>query len=79
MAELSPVTASEEHKAALTVLAQGADWAGALLATLDGRTSARIAQGFGVRQDRVRLRRSDVARGAGSMPRGRASRRGLCR
>jgi DNA-directed RNA polymerase specialized sigma24 family protein len=63
--------ATVEQKAALKVLAQGADRAQAdralaLLVTLDGRTSARIAQGFGVRQDTVRLWRSDVARGAGS-------------
>jgi transposase len=40
-----------------------ADRAHALLLTLDGWASARIAQAFGVREDTVRLRRSDFARG----------------
>ena len=67
MAGKSPVTATEEQKAALKVLAQGADRAEAdraraLLLTLDGWTSARIAQAFGVREDTVRLWRSDFAR-----------------
>ena len=73
MAGRSRVTATEEQKAALKALAEGADQAGAdraraLLLTLDGWTSARIAQAFGVREDTVRLWRSDFARGAGSMP-----------
>ena len=68
MAGRSPVTATEEQKTALKVLAQGADRAEAdraraLLLTLDGWTSARIAQAFGVREDTVRLWRSDFARG----------------
>lgn len=68
MAGKSPVTATEEQKTALKVLAQGADRAEAdraraLLLTLDGWTSARIAQAFGVREDTVRLWRSDFARG----------------
>jgi transposase len=68
MAGRSPVTASEEQKTALKGLAQGADRAEAdraraLLLTLDGWTSARIAQAFGVREDTVRLWRSDFARG----------------
>ena len=67
MAGKSPVTATEEQRAALKVLAQGADRAEAdraraLLLTLDGWTSARIAQAFGVREDTVRLWRSDFAR-----------------
>ena len=67
MAGRSPVTATEEQKAALKVLAQDADRAEAdraraLLLTLDGWTSARIAQAFGVREDTVRLWRSDFAR-----------------
>ena len=67
MAGRSPVTATEEQKTALKVLAQGADRAEAdraraLLLTLDGWTSARIAQAFGVREDTVRLWRSDFAR-----------------
>ena len=41
-----------------------ADRARALLLTLDGWTSARIAQAFGVREDTVRLWRSDFVRGA---------------
>ena len=68
MAGTSPVTATEEQKTALKVLAQGADRAEAdraraLLLTLDGWTSARIAQAFGVREDTVRLWRSGFARG----------------
>ena len=67
MAGKSPVTATEEQRTALKVLAQGADRAEAdraraLLLTLDGWTSARIAQAFGVREDTVRLWRSDFAR-----------------
>jgi transposase len=68
MAGISPVTATEEQKTALKVLAQGTDRAEAararaLLLTLDGWTSARIAQAFGVREDTVRLWRSDFSRG----------------
>lgn len=67
MAGKSRVTATKEQKAGLMVLAQGADRAEAdraraLLLTLDGWTSARIAQAFGVREDTVRLWRSDFAR-----------------
>ena len=40
-----------------------ADRARARLLTLDGWTSARIAQAFGVREDTVRLWRSDFVRG----------------
>ncbi|MFN7269069.1 MAG: helix-turn-helix domain-containing protein [Cereibacter sp.] len=68
MAGLSPVTATQEQTTALKVLARGpdraeADRARALLLTLKGWTSARIAQAFGVREDRVRLWRSDFSRG----------------
>ncbi|WP_442935578.1 helix-turn-helix domain-containing protein [Nitratireductor sp. CH_MIT9313-5] len=68
MAGRSPVTATEDQKTALKALAQGADRAEAdraraLLLTLDGWTSARIAQAFGVREDTVRLWRSDLVRG----------------
>ena len=68
MAGKSPITATEEQNTALKVLAHGADRAEAdraraLLLTLDGWTSARIAQAFGVREDTVRLWRSDFARG----------------
>jgi hypothetical protein len=73
MAGRSPVTASKEQKTALKGLTQGADRAEAdraraLLLTLEGWTSARIAQAFGVREDRVRLWRSGFARGAGPVP-----------
>jgi transposase len=68
MAGKSPVTASEEERAALKALANGADRAEAdraraILLTLAGWTSARIAQAFGVREDTVRLWRSDFMRG----------------
>jgi transposase len=68
MAGKSPVTASEEQKRALEALALSrdrgeADRARAVLLTLRGWTSSRIAQAFGVREDTVRLWRSDFARG----------------
>jgi transposase len=64
----SPVTATDEQKAALKALAGGADRAEAdraraVLLTLDGWTSVRIAQAFGVREDTVRLWRGDFMRG----------------
>ena len=67
MAGKSPVTATDGQKAALKALGHCADLAEAdrarvLLVTLDGWTSARIAQAFGVREDTVRLWRSDFAR-----------------
>lgn len=40
-----------------------ADRARAMLLTLNGWTSARIAEAFGVREDTVRLWRSDFSRG----------------
>jgi predicted component of type VI protein secretion system len=60
MAGKSPVTASEEQKAGLRRLAVSrdrgeADRARALLLTLSGWTSPRIAEAFGVREDTVRL------------------------
>ena len=60
----SPLTASEAQRAALMVLAGSrdrgeADRARAVLLTLAGWTSARIAEAFGVREDTVRLWRSD--------------------
>ena len=60
----SPVTATDEQRTALKTLAGGvdraeADRARAVLLTLDGWTSSRIAQAFGVREDTVRLWRSD--------------------
>ncbi|MGH6792430.1 MAG: helix-turn-helix domain-containing protein [Methyloceanibacter sp.] len=68
MAGKSPVTASEEQKARLRVLAGSrdrgeADRARAILLTLSGWTSPRIAEVFGVREDTVRLWRSDFVRG----------------
>jgi transposase len=64
----SPVAASEEQRAALTALAGSrdrgeADRARAVLLTLSGWTSARIAEAFGVREDTVRLWRSDFGKG----------------
>jgi transposase len=68
MAGKSPVKASDEQRAALESLAASrergeADRARAMLLTLYGWTSARIAQAFGVREDTVRLWRSDFIRG----------------
>jgi transposase len=68
MAGKSPVTASDEQRAALGVLAGSrdrgeADRARAVLLTLTGWTSSKIAEAFGVREDTVRLWRSDFAAG----------------
>jgi transposase len=68
MAGKSPVTASEEQKAALEALASSrdrgeADRARAILLTLEGWSSARIARVFRVREDTVRFWRGDFARG----------------
>jgi transposase len=68
MAGKSVVAASEEQKAALRTLAGSrdrgeADRARAVLLTLSGWTSPRIAEAFGVREDTVRMWRSDFARG----------------
>jgi transposase len=68
MAGKSPVTASDEQRAALKALAGStdrgeADRARAILLTLRGWTSARIAAAFGVREDTVRLWRGDFTRG----------------
>jgi transposase len=68
MAGKSPVTAMDAQKSALRGLAGSADRAEAdraraVLLTLAGWTSARIAQAFGVRQDTVRLWRGDFTRG----------------
>ena len=67
MAGKSPVTASDEQRRGLLALAglsyRGeADRARAVLLTLSGWTSPRIAEAFGVREDTVRLWRSDFAR-----------------
>ena len=64
----SPVAASKEQRVALAALAGSrdrgeADRARAVLLTLAGWTSPRIAEAFGVREDTVRLWRSDFGRG----------------
>jgi len=68
MAGKSPITANGEQQAALRALAGSrdrgeADRARAVLLTLGGWTSGRIAAAFSVREDTVRLWRSDFARG----------------
>src|SRR5512144_1828070 len=64
----SSVKASEDEKRALRELSESrdraeADRARAIILTLSGWTSGRIAQAFGVREDTVRLWRSDFMRG----------------
>ena len=64
----SPVTATDEQRSILEALARGsdrgeADRARAILLTLNGWSSPRIAEAFGVREDTVRLWRSDFAKG----------------
>ena len=68
MAGKSPVAASEEQRAALAALAGSrdrgeADRARAVLLTLAGWTSPRIAEAFGVREDTVRLWRRAFSAG----------------
>jgi transposase len=68
MAGKSPVKASEEQKAQLEGLATSrdrgeADRARAILLTLDGWTSAEIAEVFRVREDTVRFWRGEFLRG----------------
>ena len=68
MAGKSSVTASDEQRAALLALAGSrdrgeADRARAVLLTLTGWTSPEIAEAFGVREDTVRLWRSDFTAG----------------
>lgn len=68
MAGKSPMVACAEQKVALQALAGSrdrgeADRARAVLLTLSGWTSARIAEAFGVREDTVRLWRGDFMRG----------------
>ena len=63
----SPLTATAEQKAGLEALSASADRAQAdraraLLLTLNGWTSARIGEAFGVREDTVRQWRSEYAR-----------------
>ena len=68
MAGKSPVTASDEQRGGLLALADlrdrgEADRARAVLLTLAGWTSSKIAEAFGVREDTVRLWRSDFTAG----------------
>ena len=68
MSGKSPVTATEDQRVKLSALAGSrdrgeADRARAVLLTLSGWTSPRIAEAFGVREDTVRLWRSDFMRG----------------
>ena len=68
MAGKTRVTAGEEQRNALLTFAHSrdrgeADRARAILLTLSGWTSPRIAEAFGVREDTVRLWRSAFARG----------------
>jgi len=68
MAGKSPLQASDGQRAALKAMAAGvdraqADRARAILLTLSGWTSADIAEAFGVREDTVRLWRSDFMKG----------------
>jgi transposase len=63
----SPIAASDEQRAALVALSGSrdrgeADRARGVLLTLAGWTSPRIAEAFGVREDTVRLWRSDFVR-----------------
>lgn len=64
----SPVTATGEQRRALRELAGSrdrgeADRARAILLTLEGWTSGEIGQAYAVREDTVRLWRSDFAKG----------------
>jgi transposase len=63
MAGKSSLCATDEQRAALTTMANGsergeADRARAVLLTLSGWTSGKIAEAFGVREDTVRFWRS---------------------
>ena len=76
MAGKSPVMASDEQRAALAALAGSrdrgeADRARAVLLTLAGWTSPKIAEAFGVREDTVRLWRSDFTAGGAAALRAR--------
>lgn len=68
MAGKSAVTAREDQRAALERVAESADraeadGARAILLTLGGWTSSRIAEAFGVREDTVRLWRGEFMSG----------------
>ncbi len=81
MAGKSPLRATGSERSALEALAGSggraeADRARAILLTLAGWTSNHISQAFGVREDMVRLWRSDFMRG-GVVPSGRVLLRAL--
>ena len=68
MSGKSPPWATEEQRAELAVLAGSrdrgeADRARAIVLTISGWTSGRIAKAFGVRDDTVRLWRCDFMKG----------------
>ena len=68
MSGKSPLWATTEQQAALADLAGSrdrgeADRARAIVLTISGWTSVRIAEAFGVREDTVRLWRSDFMKG----------------
>jgi transposase len=68
MAGKSPVRATDAQQTVLRSMAMGsdraqADRARAMLLTLSGWTSTRIAEAFGVREETVRLWRSDFMGG----------------
>jgi transposase len=68
MTAQSPLSATEEQRTALAALAGSrergeADRARAVIVTLAGWTSPRIAEAFGVREDTVLLWRSEFMRG----------------
>ena len=68
MGDKSPIAASDEQRMALAALAGSryrgeADRARAVLLTLSGWTSPRVGEAFGVREDTVRLWRSDFGKG----------------
>jgi transposase len=78
MAGKSPIVADEAHRQILAELSQShdrgeADRARAVLLTLSGWTSGRIAEAFGVREDTVRLWRSLFMRGGAAALRRRVA------
>ena len=81
MAGKSPVTASEPQRVALLALSVSpergeADRARAMLLTLAGWTSPKIAEAFGVREDTVRFwRGAFLAGGVEALKEGRAGSR----
>jgi transposase len=80
MAGKSPVRATPEQLRLLEATAGGgdraeADRARSILLTLKGWTSSRIAEAYGVREDTVRLWRSEFMSGASNLHRPRRPRR----